>query len=263
MPGNGPRLGFVIVGAQKCGTSALAHFLSQHPEIGMASPTEAHIFDAPDYVPGTPAAEIDRCHDASFAHCADARIWGEATPIYMFMPGIAAELSRYNPRLKLIVLLRDPVERAISNYHMERDRGAESLPLWLALLSEPVRRWLCRDARPYDSALRTHSYRGRGLYSKQLRNLFRYFPRDSILVLFTRDLLDAHDAVFRRVCDFLGVPNAGVTQTMVREGDYRGKKHRLVSGILRLSFLAESRRLRATLGNDDGCRGRLPPKIHG
>ena len=262
MPGNGPRLGFVIVGAQKCGTSALAHFLSQHPEICMASPTEAHIFDAPDYVPGTPTAEVDRRHEASFAHGAGARIWGEATPIYMFLPGIAGELSRYNPHLKLIVLLRDPVERAISNYHMERDRGVESLPLWLALLAEPVRRWRCRDARPYDSALRTHSYRGRGLYSKQLRNLFRYFPREQILVLFTRDLLDAHDAVLRRVCAFLGVPDIGVTQTMVREGNYRAKKHRLVSAILRLSFLAESRRLRAMLGNDAGGGG-LPPGIHG
>ena len=229
----------------------------------MASPTEAHIFDAPDYVPGMSAEEIDTRHDSSFDHCTGTRICGEATPIYMFLPGIAGELSRYNPHLKLIALLRDPVERAISNYYMERDRGVESLPLWLALLAEPMRRWRCRDARPYDSALRTHSYRGRGLYSVQLRNLFKHFPRERILVLFTRDLLDDHDAVLQRVCAFLGVPDWGVTQTMVREGNYGGKKHRLASAILRLSLFAEYRRLRALLGNDAGRGSPLPPGIRG
>ena len=115
-----PRLGFMIVGAQKCGTTALARFLSRHPEIGMADPKEAHLFDAPDYSGGWSPKEIDARYRPSFEHCPAATVRGEATPIYMLLPEVARELHRYNPELKLIVLLRDPVERAISHYYMER-----------------------------------------------------------------------------------------------------------------------------------------------
>ena len=117
-----PMLGFMLVGAQKCGTTALAHFLSQHPEIEMASPKEVHLFDSSTYSRGWSGQRIDEHYRPHFEQRAGAAIRGEATPIYMFLPGIASELKRYNPDLKLIVLLRDPVERAISHYYMEKNR---------------------------------------------------------------------------------------------------------------------------------------------
>ena len=132
-----PRLDFMIVGAQKCGTSALAHFLSQHPEIGMASPKEVHLFDRPGYSSDWTPEQIDDHYGSQLGHCTGARILGEATPSYMFVPEIGRDLARYNPDLKLIVLLRDPVERAISHYYMEKGRGRERRPLWFALLREP------------------------------------------------------------------------------------------------------------------------------
>ena len=95
-----------------------------------------------------------------------------ATPIYLFLPAVAGELKRYNPGLKLIVLLRDPVERAISHFYMEKNRDKEHLPLWLALLAEPFRLRRREDASHVDSHLRRHAYRRRGLYSLQLRNLY-------------------------------------------------------------------------------------------
>ena len=194
-----PKLGFMIVGAQKCGTTALAHFLSQHPEIGMASPKEVHLFDAPHYSTDWTPEQIDERYGPSLDHCADAAIRGEATPIYMFLPGIAGELGRYNPDLKLIVLLHDPVERAVSHYYMEKNRGKEHRAFWLALLSEPVRLRRCKDARASGSAMRVHSYRRRGLYSLQLRDLYRFFDKDRVLILRTRDLRTHHHVVLRRV----------------------------------------------------------------
>ena len=164
----GPKLDFMTVGAQKCGTTALAHFLSRHPGTGMANPKEVHLFDAPDYSSDWSPEEIDERYRRSFEHCPGVVVRGE----------VACELERYNPELKLIVLLRDPVERAVSQYCMERDRGDEHLPLWLALSSEPFRLHRCRDARQPDSAMRRHSYRRRGLYSLQLRNLYRFFRKD-------------------------------------------------------------------------------------
>lgn len=249
-----PQLDFMIVGAQKCGTTALAHFLSRHPGIGMADPKEAHLFDAPDYSSDWSPEEIDERYRPLFEHCPGAAIRGEATPAYMFLPEVARELDRYNPELKLIVLLRDPVERAVSQYYMERDRGDEHLPLWLALSSEPFRLRRCRDARQSGSVMRRHSYRRRGLYSLQLRNLYRFFRKDRVLVIRTRDLLQHHDAVLRQVFAFLGVSGdvriaPGVIYPPVphKGGSVDAGVHRIVSWLLRLSYLAESVRLRALL----------------
>lgn len=243
-----PRLDFMIVGAQKCGTTALAHFLAQHPEIGMASPKEPHLFDSPKYSSDWTPEQIDERYRSFFEHCGDVRIRGEATPIYMFLPEIARELERYNPALKLIVLLHDPVERALSHYYMEKNKGKEPRPLWLALLREPFRLRRCRDARAYRSAVRVCSYRRRGLYSVQLRNLYRFFDRDRVLIVRTRDLGTRHDAVLRRVFAFLGVSDhVRIEPEIVFEGHRGGRPHRAVSWLLRLSYLAEFVRLRGLL----------------
>ena len=240
-----PQLGFMIVGAQKCGTTALAHFLSQHPEIGMASPKEVHLFDSPKYSNDWTPKQIDERYRPFFDHCAGATVRGEATPIYMFLPGIPRELKRYSPDLKLIVLLHDPVERAVSHYYMEKNRGKERRPLWLALLSEPVRLRRCKDARAPGSAMRVCSYRQRGLYSIQLRNLYRCFDRDRVLIVRTRDLRTHHHVVLGRVFAFLGVcEHVRIEPEIVFRGDRGGRRHRTVSWLLRLSYLVEFARLR-------------------
>ena len=243
-----PRVDFMIVGAQKCGTTALAHFLSQHPEVCMASPKEAHLFDSPQYSSDWTPEQIDERYRSYFEHCGDAAIRGEATPIYMFLPEIARELARYNPELKLIVLLQDPVERALSHYYMEKNRRGEPRPLWLALTREPFRLRRCRNARARASETRVCSYRRRGLYSLQLRNLYRFFDRDQVLVVRTRDLRARHHDVLRRVFAFLGVSeDVRIAPEIVFKGDRRGRRHRIVSWLLRLSYVAESVRLRGLL----------------
>ena len=185
-------------------------------------PKEVHLFDAPDYSSDWTPARIDDRYRPCFAHCDHGTLRGEATPIYLFLPAIAGELKRYNPGLKLIVLLRDPVERAISHFYMEKNRDKERLPLWLALLAEPFRLRRREDASHVDSHLRRHSYRRRGLYSLQLRNLYRHFDRDRVLVLRSEDLLRDHDAVLRRVFAFLGVAeDVRIPPRIVYAGDPR------------------------------------------
>ena len=239
-----PSVDFVIVGAQKCGTTALAHFLGQHPDIGMASPSEVHMFDGPEYSRRWTRSQIDARYAPYFRHCDDELLRGESTPIYMYLPGVVPELKRYNPDMKLIVLLRDPVERAISNYHMEKNRGVEYRSLWLALLAEPFRLNRCKDPRPFDSALRCHSYRRRGLYSHQLRNVYQYFDRDRVLVLRSNELRNCHRAVLERVFTFLGLSTCEVAPAVVRKGNNEGARW-VVRFLLRLSFAAEFARLRA------------------
>ena len=249
----------MIVGAQKCGTTALFHYLGQHPEIGMSSRKEVHLFDAPDYSPGWSSQQIDDRYRRYFRHCPVSRppaltskgtptlvrVRGEATPIYMFLPETVPELKRYNPDLKLIVLLRDPVERALSHFYMEKNRGYENLPLWLALRCEPWRLWRCGDPRGHGSAWRRHAYRRRGLYSLQLANLYRHFDARQVLLIRTEDLARNHEAVLQRVFEYLGVrPHRGIERQTVFEGERGGRRHKLVSLLLRLSFLPEFIRMR-------------------
>ncbi len=243
-----PLLDFLIAGVQKAGTSALGSFLYQHPELCMSVPKEVHLFDAPDYSRDWTPAQIDQRYRPCFAHCDAGTLRGEATPIYLFLPEIAGELKRYNPDLKVIVLLRDPVERAVSHYYMEKNRDMERLPLWLALLAEPFRLRRPEDTSHADSHLRRHSYRRRGLYSLQLRNLYRHFDRGRVLIVRAEDLLHHHEAVLRRVFAFLGVsPDVRIPPRIVYAGDRGGRRHPVAARLLGLSYLAERRRLRRLL----------------
>ena len=239
-----PLVDFMVVGAQKCGTTALASFLGAHPEIGMAAPKETHLFDDPGYGPHWTRADVDARYAECFGQCAGARVRGEATPVYLYFPEIAAELARYNPDLKVVVLLRDPAERAVAHYHMQRDRGAERLPLWLALLLEPFLLARDRDPRREGSPTRERSYRARGLYGPQLENLYRHFPPERVLVVRQRDLLDDHDVTVGRVFAFLGVDaDVRVPPARVFAGGLR-PRHGVAKAVLRLSYRGDASRLR-------------------
>ena len=192
---------FAIIGAQKSGTSALAHFLGQHPAIAMSQPKEPHVFDAEDYKFDT----IESKYGPFFEGAGDGQMRGEATPIYLFLPNVIEELWRYNEKLKVIVLLRDPVDRAISHYEMARERGEESLPLWCALLAEFVRLRCDKTPIAAGSSTRNRSYRTRGYYSRQLEHLFQYFKTDQVLIMPMERLLKDHNGALKAIFSFLGV----------------------------------------------------------
>lgn len=212
-------LEFMIVGAQKSGTTALAEFLSQHGNIKVADGKEVHLFDDPHFNERWSTKEITEIYARSFSDTDSHSILGEATPIYMFIPELVERLARYNPKLKIIVLLRDPTERAYSQYRMEKVRGSERLPFWLALLLEKFRLRWDRDWLSEDSARRRFSYRSRGLYVSQLHNLWQYFPREQTLVLRNDELRDFHDRTLSQVFSFLGVPDQSVEAEVVFSHD--------------------------------------------
>ncbi len=182
---------FVICGTQKGGTTALDTYLRGHPEVCMANTggkavseaenKEVHFFDNEEFF-NTKRTDYSIYH-AAFHALPEHKVLGETTPIYMYWYEAPKRIYQYNPDMKLIVVLRNPIERAFSHWNMERSRGADELNFWDALMSEGVR---CREALP--SKHRVYSYVDRGHYLEQLRRLWTYFPKDKVLVLKNEEL---------------------------------------------------------------------------
>lgn len=217
-----PRIRFVIGGVQKAGTSALAHYLGLHPRLRLPTDKEAHVFDADDFDEASTPGQVDARYTVHFArHDADA-VHGDATPFYLVHPRVVERIARYNPAMRWIVLLRDPAERALSQFHMERARGKERWPLWPAVLLERWRLHGHHDDFSRTSPLRRHSYRLRGDYARQLDTLLAHFPREQVLLLSNRELRANPVATLRKACDFLGVPPLpeDLQPVTVLAGDY-------------------------------------------
>lgn len=219
-----PLLRFVIGGVQKAGTTALARYLGAHPMLQLPRGKEAHVFDAPDFDDAATPFEVDTRYKSLFDAATDDTLHGDATPFYLVRAEVIARIARYNPAMRWIVLLRDPVERAVSQHHMERQRRKERWPLPLALLLERGR--LRRDAGNLTrgSSLRRHSYVARGDYASQLDALYACFPREQVLLLRSDELRVTPAVVVARACQFLGVPapSADTTYAPVFTGDYPG-----------------------------------------
>jgi hypothetical protein len=199
---------FVIVGAQRAGTTSLYNYLVQHPRILPARRKEVHFFDL--------NAFRGRPWYARFfpdvAERGDALV-GEATPYYLFHPLALKRLRAACPAAKLIVLLRDPVERALSHYFHERRLGTEDLPLAHALELESLRlegeaAKIRRDGR-YNSFNHMHySYVSRGHYKAALEALFALFPREQVAVVKSEALYADPATTVADVVGFLGLDPA-------------------------------------------------------
>jgi hypothetical protein len=212
------RVNFVIGGTQKGGTSALHRFLRQHPEICMPDGRkEVHYFDSEEEFRGRPNYKH---YHARFSPKRGQRVIGEATPIYMYWEPAPYRIWSYNPQMKWILLLRNPVERAFSHWNMERKRGKEPLSFAEAIAREPER---CREALPLQHRL--YSYVDRGFYAHQVRRLFNIFGRENCLVLLNEDLRHEHAQTLRRVFEFLDVDLSFTPPAAVREQHYDEMNH--------------------------------------
>jgi hypothetical protein len=210
------RVAFIIAGVQKGGTTALFDHLGEAPEISLSREKEVHFFDddardwaQPDYAD----------YHAAFA-AFDGRPRGEATPIYLYWPNSLERIAAYNPAMKLIVMLRDPVQRAWSHWKMEYARGVETQPFAWCVREGRQRLF---DADPWGFH-RELSYVERGFYGEQMVRLLELFPKEQVLVLRSDDLRAEPAASLVRVRGFLGLgpgPAAAAREVHVgRDMDY-------------------------------------------
>lgn len=201
---------FLIIGAMKAGTTSLFKYLTQHPNVAGPIKKELHFFTS-RYERGTPFYESlfpDRQENSL-----DFRqLTGEATPYYLFHPHVPGRVARHYPQAKLIILLRNPVERAHSHYQYAVRKGRENLSFEEALLAEPAR-MRCETERllinEFSRSLTHawHSYTARGIYIDQLLRWERFFPQEQMLILKSEDMFVNPVGVVSQVVDFLRLPS--------------------------------------------------------
>jgi len=191
------RVDFIVIGVQKGGTTALFDYLSDEPGVSLSRVKETHFFD--DETVDWSAPDYGRYH----AHFDVERggLRGEATPIYIYWPNSLERIRAYNPDVRLILILRNPIERAWSHWRMEYARGAETRPFSWCIREGRVR---LLDSEPWGYH-REFSYVERGFYGEQVERLLGLFSRDQVLLLTSDALRDSPNAALARVNAFLGL----------------------------------------------------------
>ncbi len=198
---------FLVIGAMKAGTTSLFNYLAGHPQINPPFRKEIKYFDI-HYPQGL---GWYRAHFPVRFKMKAGILTGEATPYYLFHPLAAQRAARSLPRARLIVLLRNPVDRAFSHYnHMVRV-GREPLSFEEALEREPERLAGEADRIAADPRYSTfkhlhYSYLARGRYLEQLQKWFACFPRAQIGIFQSEELFSSPAAAFARILAFLGLP---------------------------------------------------------
>jgi hypothetical protein len=191
------RLDFILAGAQKSGTTALHYFLAKHPHITMGDQQEIHFFDN-DAMFVAPV-DYEQLHK-HYPLLGSSTIAGDCTPSYIYHEPAAERIWKYNSKIKLLILLRNPVERAFAHWNMQRFKGREPLDFFDAVREEKTR----IAGAPADQA-RRFAYVDRGFYAQQLERLCKFFPREQVKILKFEEFKDKQRETLVSIFSFLGV----------------------------------------------------------
>jgi hypothetical protein len=204
---------FIIIGAQRSGSTSLYKYLIQHPGVLPGSMKEVHFFDA-HYQKGVSWYRSFFPLAATMQKMADSHdgivLTGEATPYYLFYPHAPQRIHDTLPKVKLIAILRNPVERAYSHYQHEVQLGVEQLSFSEAIEREKSEipaetKKILEDEMYLSFSHQNYSYLSRGRYIEQMELWGQHIPMKDLLVLKSEDLFTKPGRVLQQACDFLGV----------------------------------------------------------
>lgn len=206
---------FLIIGAQRCGTTSLYRYLAQHPAIGPVVLTKGAHYFSTNYDRGF---DWYRSHFPTSIHARYVKrrhnvdmITGEGSPYYVFHPLAPERAAQALPNVKLIMLMRDPVSRAYSQYRHELDRGFEQLTFEESLAAEPSRlegerERMLTDPSYYSFHHQHHSYVARGRYFEQIQGWRAHFAPEQLLIVKSEDFFRHPGVTYSQILEFLGVP---------------------------------------------------------
>jgi hypothetical protein len=250
---------FILAGAQRSGTTTLYDYLAKHPLVLRAFSQEVHFFDdnfgrGVDWYRAHFPLESQRKRVSR--RFRGRAVTGEASGYYLLHPHAPRRIAETLPEAKIIVILRNPIERAWAHYHQSVNKG-ETLSFDEAIRSESSRlagerEKMLEDESYVSVAYRRYSYLTRGLYAEQLARLRSYVPEERVLVLRSEDLLFNDPAgVVRDTLAFLGLPEAPI-ETAPRRRDFYPPIPEETRAWLADHFREPNRRLSQQEGMDFG-----------
>jgi Sulfotransferase domain len=256
-----PGPDFLIIGAQKCGTTSLYNYLLCHPAIVQATKRSIKFFDhGPNWAKGRMWYQAHFPFAPARTAPAGRPLVGECTPSYLVHPLGPRRVHLASPQARLIVLLRNPVDRAYSAYHHQTRKGRETLSFEAALDREAERvadehARLAAEPGFVAHGYRLHSYVGWGRYVEHLEPWLATFARDRILLLRTEDLAADSAGVLAQVHAFLGLSPVRLQDyPRLNTGRYDSLDPRIRKRLAD-EFEPYNRCLAALLGRDPGWQG--------
>ena len=249
------KANFFLIGAPKAGTTSVDRVLREHPDVFLSPIKEpchfcpdvnaqiASVLARPDrielsaYLASTEREIVHLCHVASPADYArlfegayGKAVVGECSTYYLSSAAAPRNIRAYNPDARLLVLLRNPLDRIRSHYTMDRSLGLATRPL-PALIEEEL---ALGDAANWGNC---RYYVGASRYSRQLENVYRSFPPEQVCVLSFEDLVADPDAQLRRLFGFLGIAAPDAPLVLPRANKSRATRFPLLHSGLRASGL--------------------------
>ncbi|MFQ5470216.1 MAG: sulfotransferase [Gammaproteobacteria bacterium] len=204
---------FFVAGAQKCGTTSLFNYLIMHPCVLRPAKKEIHFF-SDNYDKGMRwylnhyPSRLKQCLQAISLR--QQIVTGEATPYYVFHPHAPARIKKHFPDARIIIMLRDPVERAYSHYKYHVKLGVEDLSFEQAIEKEGERlqgeyQKMLNNEHYNSVNYKEYSYLKRGVYVEQIKRWFELFEKESIRIFRSEDFFSDPGVVYQNVLEFLGL----------------------------------------------------------
>ena len=219
---------FLVIGAKRCGTTSLYQHLSEHPCISR-SPRDNIGFFNENYHLGInwykslfPTVFYKKKMESKNKQC----LFFDVTSTYMEEELTAKNVYEVNPNQKIIVILRNPVDRAYSHYHVNVKEKSEKRSFEDAIFEEMNRIKSERIIQNKNKNLRVFTpnnihYLKKGFYALQLKSWFKIFPREQILVLSTEEFQEDQNLIYKKIFDFLNIPNMKIKNTeKMEKGNY-------------------------------------------
>ncbi|MDQ6660392.1 MAG: sulfotransferase domain-containing protein, partial [Chloroflexota bacterium] len=219
---------FLIIGTQKGGTTSLYNYLQVHTDITSAVRKEVHFFDRRfnlnrglAWYRGHFPTKVEKYYAQRFR--LQAFLTGEATPEYLFLPHIPKRVAQVLPHVKLIVLLRNPIDRAYSQYQHAVVQGHETRSFEEAIYAQEAgiaeeRTMILQDEDYEPYTYMQHCYLLRSIYIDQLQRWMSLFPREQFLILKSEAFYADPAVALKQVLGFLNVP---ISEAHLRKGEYK------------------------------------------
>ena len=245
------RPGYLIIGAMKAGTTSLYNVLIEHSRIVQSEKKELHYFNG--------NKELD-WYIKMLGDCAEDQITGEATPAYIWMEGVPQRVREFCPDVKLIALLRNPVDRAFSHYYGYTQWGKYgftnlSFRDFIEGNSTIPTKEFDTNGELIPKVSRIYQYvLEQGIYVSQILEWYKWFPKEQLMIIQSEDFFNNQKAVVAEVFNFLDLDLENVSEKHMVRHDYKFEMTEEMRNLLSEFYKPYNSKLYDLLGKDFGWK---------